>query len=62
MGEIVNLRMARKRARRQEAAERAQANRIVHGRSKAERNLEAARAEKADRDLGAHKIDTGDGR
>ena len=60
MGEIVNLHKARKRAAKQRDAERAAANRFQHGRSKAERALEARRAEKARRLLDAHKVDTGD--
>lgn len=57
MAEIVNLRLARKRADR--AAKQAQGdeNAARHGRSKAERQLEDARAEKAARDLEAHKRD-----
>lgn len=62
MGEIVNLRRARKEARKLEEAERAAANRITHGRTKAERTLEATRAETTRRLLDAHKIDTGDTR
>ena len=60
MGEIVNLRKARKEARKQQEAGRAAANRIGYGRTKAERTLEATRAEKTRRRLDAHKIDTGD--
>ncbi|MEA2876474.1 MAG: hypothetical protein QOF14_1670 [Hyphomicrobiales bacterium] len=62
MGEIVNLRKARKQARKLQEAERAAANRITHGRTKAERTLEATRAEKTRRLVDAHKIDTGDTR
>jgi len=62
MGEIVNLRKARKQARKQQEVERASANRIAHGRTKAERTLETTRAEKTRRLLDAHKIDTGDDR
>ena len=62
MGEIVNLRKARKEARKLQEAERAAANRITHGRMKAERTLEATRAEKTRRLLDAHKLDTGDTR
>lgn len=62
MGEIVNLRKARKESRRQREAERAAANRITHGRTKAERTLEATRAEQTRRLLDAHKIDPGDTR
>ena len=60
MGEIVNLHKARKRAAREREAERAAANRGTHGRTKAERTLEAARSEKTRRLLDAHKIDSGD--
>jgi len=62
MGEIVNLRRARKAAKRQEEAVRAAENRLVHGRSKAARALEGARAEKTRRELDAHRLETEDGR
>jgi len=62
MGEIVNFRIVRKKAKRAEEAKRADLNRIAHGRSKAERNLEATRSEKTQKDLDAHRIETGDGR
>jgi Domain of unknown function (DUF4169) len=60
MGEIVNLRKARKRAARQREDERAAANRVKHGRSKAERTLQSARSEKQRRLLDAHEIEPGD--
>ena len=60
MGELINLRKARKQAKQQADAERAAANRLVHGRSKAQRAAEQARAEKASRHLDAHKTDTGE--
>lgn len=62
MGEVVNLRKVRKEARKQEDAKRAAANRITHGRSKAERTLETTRAQKIRRLLDAHRIDSGDTR
>ena len=62
MGEIVNLRRARKDAKRRENAVRAVENRLAHGRSKAERKLEEAQAEKARRELDAHRVETEDGR
>jgi hypothetical protein len=62
MGEIVNLRRTRKAAKRREEAVRAAENRLVHGRSKTERALEEARAEKARRELDAHRLETEDGR
>jgi hypothetical protein len=61
MGELVNLRRARKDAKRQKDAVRAAENRLAHGRSKAKRALEDARAEKARRELDAHRLDTEDG-
>ena len=60
MGEIVNLRKFRKQAKKQEDAERAAANRVVHGRSKAERNLNDQHTNKLHRHLDGHKIDSGD--
>ena len=57
MGQVVNLRTARKQARRRQAAEQAQQGRLKHGRSKAELTLAAARAAKAARDLDGHRVD-----
>jgi hypothetical protein len=62
MGDIVNLRRVRKKAERQFAEQKASANRLLHGRSKAERKLEAKRDAKAGRDLDRHRIETGDER
>jgi hypothetical protein len=62
MTEVVNLRAARKRAKRQQGDLLAHANRLVHGRPKGTRNLEAARQAKASRDLEHHRIEKGDGR
>ena len=62
MAELVNLRTARKQARRRQDDERASAHRIAHGQPKRLRKLEAAQQEKASRDLDAHRIETGDGR
>jgi hypothetical protein len=62
MGDIVNLRRARKRAERQVAEREAAANRLLHGRSKAERDLASKRDAKARRDLDRHRIETGDER
>jgi hypothetical protein len=61
MGELVNLRKARKQAIRAVDAKSAAANRLLHGRPKTERNLGTARAEQRRRHLEAHKIDTGEG-
>jgi hypothetical protein len=62
MGDIVNLRRARKRVERQLAEQTASANRLRHGRSKAERELETKRDAKARRELDRHRIETGDER
>jgi hypothetical protein len=62
MGDVVNLRRFRKRAAKQREDERAAANRILHGRTRAQRLLETSRDEKACRDFDAHKIETGETR
>jgi hypothetical protein len=62
MGDVVSLRTARKKAARQRAAEQAAANRVLHGKSKAERALLQAKKKKAETELDQHRIDTGDGR
>jgi hypothetical protein len=60
MGDIINLHKFRKRAAKRVVDERAATNRTVHGRTKAERVLEASRAEKLRRVLDAHKIEPGE--
>lgn len=55
MAEIINLRIARKRKARADAAADAAEARARHGRTKAERTLEQARAGKAERDVEAHR-------
>jgi uncharacterized protein DUF4169 len=62
MGDIVNLRRARKRAERELGERKAAANRLLHGRSKGERELESKREAKANRDLDHHRVETGDER
>lgn len=52
MAEIVNLRQARKKKARAEKEARAAENRILFGRTKAEKELT-----KAERDLAARRID-----
>jgi hypothetical protein len=59
MGEVVNLRRARKAAGRQQAAAGAAAKRQQHGRSKSERALEDERHAKAQRDLDQHRLEPG---
>ena len=62
MSDVVNLRKARKKIERQLDERRAAANRLLHGRSKAERKVAAAREAKARRDIGQHQGETGDPR
>lgn len=57
MGEIVNLKLARKRKARDEAAKAADARRAGHGRTKAERETEAVRRALAERALDASRLD-----
>jgi hypothetical protein len=61
MGDLVNLRTARKRAIRRQAEQEAEASRRLHGRSKIERALEKTRSEKAQKSLDQHRIQMGDG-
>ena len=57
MAEVVNLRTARKQAARRQKEARAAENRVIHGRSKAERALDEARSRKAHQDLESHRRD-----
>ena len=56
MGDIVNLRRARKRQDRRRDDAKAAENRIVYGMTKAEWHSLKAQREKADRDLDARRI------
>ncbi len=62
MGELANLRVSRKRAKRRQAEADAAVNRLVHGRSKSERTLERSRNEKAGKELDQQRIETGEER
>jgi uncharacterized protein DUF4169 len=62
MGDVINFRKARKTAERLLRGGQAATNRLKHGRTKAERNLDAARDAKARHDLDQHRVDTGDER
>ncbi len=55
MGEIVNLRRARKDRVRAQADRQAQVNRAAFGRSKSERTTSAAQRELAERRIEGHK-------
>lgn len=58
MGDVVNLRRARKARDRREKEEAAQANRVAFGRGKAERELTEARKRLEAAKLDAHKRET----
>jgi hypothetical protein len=55
MGEIVNLRIARKRAKRRDGETAAAARRLAHGTPKALRQEIDARRDKAARDIDGHR-------
>jgi hypothetical protein len=60
MADIVNLRRARKQAKRRQAEQEAAQQRLAHGRSKADKALQHSRNEKAERELDRHRIESGD--
>lgn len=60
MGEVVNLKRFKKRSEREKSAREAEANRARYGRSKAEREAGAQRAQRASDLLDQHRIDDGD--
>jgi hypothetical protein len=60
MGDVVNLRTARKQAKRLKAGQKAAANRLAHGRTKADRTATQSRNDKAQRSLDLHRVETGD--
>jgi acetyl-CoA carboxylase carboxyltransferase component len=57
MGDIVNLKLARKRKAREAAETEAAAKRLQHGQSKAQKKLSEAEQEAAERKLDGHKRD-----
>ena len=61
MGDVVNLRLVRKRARRERSSAEAAEQRLQHGESGTDRALRAANKEKAQRELDGNRIDQGDG-
>jgi hypothetical protein len=62
MGDLVNLRKVRKTVKRKLEQERAATNRLLHGQTKGDRALDAARKAKAARELEQHRVETGDDR
>jgi hypothetical protein len=57
MGDVVNLRRARKDRARTEADRKAQANRISFGRTKTEKSLTSAERALAERRIDGHRLD-----
>ena len=57
MGDVVNLKGARKAKARAKAEAKAQSNRVTFGRTKAEKRSTQAEREAADRKLDGHKRD-----
>lgn len=59
MGDVVNLRLARKRAKRDEDARLAQENRLRHGQSLSQRRLRDADLGEQVTHLDNHRLDSG---
>lgn len=60
MGDIINLRGRRKARAREEAAAKAAANRVRHGRTPGERRLAKAAEQRRARNLEGHRIESGE--
>ncbi len=61
MGDVVNLRRARKRKERQREEAMAAQRRLVFGQSNAERRMSERERAKAERDLESHRVFLPDG-
>lgn len=57
MGEVVNLRLARKRKARAERETDAAASRALHGRTGAQKRADAAERRRLEAGLDAHRLD-----
>lgn len=60
MGEIINLRLARKRKHRAQLEATADQNRTIHGRTKAERLVQEAEKQRAATQHEAHRREKAD--
>ena len=60
MGDLVNLRQVRKRKQRSEKAKKADEKRVLHGRTRHERDLNDARKQSAGKHLDGHRRDDPD--
>ncbi|MBN9220809.1 MAG: DUF4169 family protein [Mesorhizobium sp.] len=58
MADIVNLRQARKQRARDEKAREAEQNRALHGRSKADKQRDRLIADKAEKFVDGHRLDS----
>ena len=58
MGEVVNLRMAKKARKRKDADAQAKANRAKHGRTKSDRIRQQQEESRIDRNLDGAKLET----
>ena len=57
MGDVINLNRFRKQKAKKERAKQAEQNRLKHGRTKTERDLEARRKQLEVRHIDGHKLD-----
>jgi len=57
MATVVNLRHARKQKARVEKEQKAAENRVLHGRSKAEKARDVIEKQRAEAFVGGHKLD-----
>ena len=60
MGEVVNLRIARKRRRREDEARQADENRVCHGLTKAEKTVARSERRRSVDALDGHRLSKGD--
>ena len=60
MGEVVNLRIARKRRRREDEARQADENRVRHGLTKAEKTVARSERRRSVDALDGHRLAKGD--
>lgn len=60
MGDVFNLRLARKKRERQRESNNAAVRRLLHGRSKTERKLEGAQRDKSSNYLDGHWLGSGE--
>jgi hypothetical protein len=60
MGPVVNLRTARKQAKRRQAEQKAAQNRLVHGQRKAAKALARAEREQTQKVVEQHRIERKD--